>query len=93
MIDETIRKLRESRNWSQADLANQLNITRAAVNAWETGISNPSIPILVKLAEVFKVTTDYLLGIDTTEKIILYNLTKDDIHFVYEMVNHLATKN
>lgn len=90
MIDEKIRELRETHNWSQAELAHRLGITRAAVNAWETGISYPSIPILVKLAKVFNVTTDFLLSIDKTENINVRNLSKKDLHFVYELIDRLA---
>lgn len=93
MISIKIKELRKERHWSQAELAKRLGITRAAVNAWETEVSNPSIQLLIKLAEIFNVSTDYLLNIDKSEKINLHNLSKNDTHFIYELIDRLTNKN
>lgn len=66
MVADRIKAIREQRGLTQADLAKQLGITRSSVNAWEQGISVPSTQYIVELAGLFKVSTDYLLGIDTT---------------------------
>ena len=66
MIADTIKLLRTARSMTQADLAKKLNITRSSVNAWEMGISVPSTTYIVELAQLFHVSTDYLLGIEKT---------------------------
>ena len=48
-----LKVLRAERDWSQADLATRLGVSRQAVNAVETGKYDPSLPIAFKLARVF----------------------------------------
>jgi putative transcriptional regulator len=49
-----LRVLRAERNWSQADLAAELDVSRQAVNAIETGKYDPSLPLAFKLARLFE---------------------------------------
>jgi putative transcriptional regulator len=48
-----LRILRAERNWSQADLAQKLEVSRQSVNAIETGKYDPSLPLAFKLARLF----------------------------------------
>jgi putative transcriptional regulator len=48
-----LRVLRAERGWSQADLAAELDVSRQAVNAIETGKYDPSLPLAFKLARLF----------------------------------------
>lgn len=48
-----LKVLRAERNWSQADLAERLDVSRQSVNAIETGKYDPSLPLAFKIAEVF----------------------------------------
>ncbi|MCL2406886.1 MAG: helix-turn-helix transcriptional regulator [Defluviitaleaceae bacterium] len=61
-IGQTIRKLRKERNFTQEELAEQLNVTYQAVSKWETGLGMPDISQIVPLASVFGVSTDVLFG-------------------------------
>ena len=49
-----LRVLRAQRGWSQADLADQLDVSRQSVNAIETGKYDPSLPLAFKLAKLFE---------------------------------------
>lgn len=49
-----LKVLRAMRNWSQADLAEQLDVSRQAVNAVETGKYDPSLPLAFKLSRLFQ---------------------------------------
>ena len=49
-----LRELRAARRWSQADLADRLDVSRQTVNAIETGRYDPSLPLAFKIAEVFQ---------------------------------------
>lgn len=48
-----LRELRAARRWSQADLADRLDVSRQTVNAIETGRYDPSLPLAFKLAQLF----------------------------------------
>ena len=60
-LSEKILKLRTARGMSQGDLAEKLEVSRQSVSKWETGQSVPDVDKLVRLADLFGVTTDYLL--------------------------------
>ena len=49
-----MRTLRESKQWSQSDLAEKLGVSRQTVNAIETGKYDPSLPLAFKVARLFK---------------------------------------
>lgn len=91
MLAKRIKTLREEQEMTQTDLAKRLNITRSSVNAWEQGISTPSTQFVVELAELFGVSTDYLLGMKKNASIDVEGLTEDDIFLIYSMVQHLKT--
>jgi putative transcriptional regulator len=52
-LKNRLRVLRAERDWSQADLAERLGVSRQTVNAIETGRSSPSLPLAFKIAKVF----------------------------------------
>jgi putative transcriptional regulator len=49
-----VRDLRGERTWSQADLADKLDVSRQTINAIETGKYDPSLPLAFKIAALFK---------------------------------------
>jgi putative transcriptional regulator len=53
-VKNKLRVLRAERNWSQAKLAEELNVSRQTINAIETGKYDPSLPLAFKIAELFK---------------------------------------
>ena len=52
-MNNRLRELRAARRWSQADLADRLDVSRQTVNAIETGRYDPSLPLAFKIAGVF----------------------------------------
>lgn len=52
-MKNTLRLLRAERNWSQADLADRLDVSRQTINALETGKYDPSLPLAFKIARLF----------------------------------------
>ena len=93
MIAERIKILREHQNLTQAELAKRLKITRSSVNAWEQGISVPSTLYIVELAHIFGVSTDYLLGVNSTTTVNVSGLSDKDIELIHSIILHLRTKN
>ncbi len=59
---ERLRELRIQKGESQTEVANKLNISRQAYNFYENGQREPNHEVLLKLADYYNVTTDYLLG-------------------------------
>jgi putative transcriptional regulator len=53
-----LRELRAVRRWSQADLADRLDVSRQTINAIETGRYDPSLPLAFKIAQVFETTIE-----------------------------------
>lgn len=61
LIKDRLRKLREEMGLYQKDLADKLHITRATIASYETGKSSPSLDVVIKYADFFNCTTDYIL--------------------------------
>lgn len=61
MIGDRIKQLRLDAKMTQPELAKKLDVTRSAVAAYENNTRQPSFQILIRLAHVFNVSTDYLL--------------------------------
>ncbi len=62
MFAEKLKKLRTDYNLSQAALAHDLGVAQNTLSNWEKGNREPDLSTIVKIAEYFDVTTDYLLG-------------------------------
>lgn len=57
-----LKVLRAERNWSQADLADRLDVSRQSVNAIETGKYDPSLPLAFKIARIFSLTIEQIFS-------------------------------
>ncbi len=91
-IGDRIKQLRERENISQSSLAGELDTTRAAVNAWEMGISHPSMQSLIELSRYFRVPVDYLLGLEDADRVSLDGLTEEEKTLVMQMIRHFENK-
>lgn len=61
-IKEILKEERKKRGLTQQQVAEHLNITRASYTLYETGKNTPTTDSIIKLANLYKVSTDYLLG-------------------------------
>lgn len=68
MIYENIRNLREDRDLKQKDLAAMLNVSQNTYSQYETGTIELTASTLIKLADFYDVSVDYLLGRRQAEK-------------------------
>lgn len=68
ILAEKITALRKKSGWSQEELANQLGVSRQSVSKWESGASIPDLDRILKLSEIFDVSTDYLLKDELLEE-------------------------
>ena len=59
-----LRELRAAKEWSQADLADKLGVSRQTINAIETEKYDPSLPLAFKVARLFKLPIDNIFSED-----------------------------
>ena len=94
MVDfgNTLKQLRLQNNMTQAQLAQKLNLTKSVISAYETGIRMPSYETLISISKIFKVTTDYLLGIEYKQEIDLSGLTQNEISALLNLIRAMKQK-
>lgn len=63
-LSDRLRQLRQTHGYSQTDLAQKLGVSQNTITSYESGRTEPGITMLVKLAAIFGVTSDYLIGIN-----------------------------
>jgi transcriptional regulator with XRE-family HTH domain len=67
LFGNRLRALREDRDITTEELANELHITTRALNYYENNMREPSFPLLIQIADYLSVSTDYLLGRTDTQ--------------------------
>lgn len=92
MVAERIKELREKNDYTQSSLAKKLNVTRSSVNAWEMGISVPSTALIVELAKLFQVSTDYLLGLSENVTLDVSALNDKEVMILYELIQYFKSQ-
>ncbi len=76
-LNENIKRLRISQGMSQVEFATLVGVTKQCVSNWENDNVLPSIEMLVKIADIFKVKTDFLLGREPERSIDISGLTEE----------------
>lgn len=89
MIDlgNTLKILRLKEHMTQAQLAQKLGLTKSVISAYETGLRLPSYDILIHIAKIYHVSTDYLLGLSYKQEIDLSGLSQEEIEAVLNLIN------
>lgn len=95
MVDfgTNLKFLRLREGLTQQQLADRLGVTKSVVSYYELQERYPSPEVLTKLASIFHVTTDFLLGLQRGETIDLGGLSDEDIVLVKKLVASLKSKN
>ena len=92
-LNENIRKMRTSRGMNQVEFAKLLGVTKQCVSNWENDNVLPSIEMLVKIADTFNVSTDVLLGRDSSEMLDVSELTDEQRGHIALIVSDLKQLN
>lgn len=87
-IAERVRRLRQERGWSQVELGEKISAHQKQISSYERGVNVPSVEILVKLAEVFGVTLDYL-AFDNQSQAAKINIQDRELLRRFEAVDSL----
>ena len=88
-----LKELRIQNGLTQKQLADQLGVTKSVVSFYERQERTPSPEVLRKMAAVFRVSTDFLLDIDSTKRLDVSDLDDEDIQLVSLLVETLRKKN
>lgn len=89
MLSRRIKELRTSRNLTQVELAKALNVSKQSVSNWENDNIQPSIDMLIRIAEYFSVSTDFLLGLEHELRIQVTGLTSTQCAHIQSIVNDI----
>lgn len=92
MLNEQIKKLRTACGITQVQLANSLGVTKQSVSNWENDNIQPSIDMLIRIAEFFQVSTDYMLGLETKNTIDVTELTDEEIAHIRFIISDIVGK-
>lgn len=94
MVDfgNTLKTLRLYNKMTQAQLAQKLGLTKSVISAYENGIRLPSYDILIHIAKIFKVTTDYLLNVETSNNIDLSGLSEAEKEALLKLIRAMKQK-
>lgn len=90
---DRIRRLREDRKYRQEQVATVLRVNRKAISHYENNMREPSFETLIKIAELYHVSTDYLLGVDNGHMIDASGLSEREFSLISELVADLSEKN
>ncbi|HCF49112.1 MAG TPA: transcriptional regulator [Syntrophomonas sp.] len=82
-LGERLRSAREEKGWKQTYVAKILGITSQSLSNYERGDRDPDTSLLARLADLYEVTTDYLLGRDQIE--VKMEIDPEEIKTVYDM--------
>ena len=81
-FNEQLTKIRKRNNITQIELANLMDVKQYVISSWETGRSEPNISQIIKLSDIFKIPTDYLL-----DRYVIITQTEQDFNKVIENIN------
>ena len=76
-LGRKIRELRRSKDLTQEQLADYLNISYQSVSKWETGTTLPDLSYIIPLSRLFEISTDELLGYEQSKEDLLKNEYSD----------------
>ena len=88
MVDfgNRLKTLRLQNHFTQEQLASRLSLTKSVISAYENSLRMPSYEILISISRIFKVTTDYLLGLERKHEIDLSGLTDEEISALLNLI-------
>ena len=89
LLGDRIRILRTGNKLTQAQLASRLGVTKSVVSAYESSARCPSYDVLIKLADIFKVSTDYLLGCPRQNTVDVTGLKPNEVEGIIQLISAL----
>ncbi len=88
-----LRQLRLDKQLRQEQVARLVGVSKGAISAYETDIRQPSYDILIRLANLYRVSVDYLLGRTEDRTLDISGLTAREVVIITELVASMSAKN
>lgn len=94
MVDfgDRLKTLRSKHGMTQSQLAKKLDLTKSVISAYETGLRLPSYDVLINISKIYKVSTDYLLGVESNYEIDLSGLTEEESLAIKNLIETMRKK-
>lgn len=90
---ETLKKLRKQNNLTQNELGSKIGLSKAVISKYENGMGYPSYDVLIRIAQYFKVTTDYLLGVSRSRVLDVSHLSESQIESLRHLIAEFSKAN
>ena len=87
-----LKNLRIQYGMTQAQLADRLGLSKSVISAYENGNRLPSYDILIKIARIYNVTTDFLLGVEPQDGTDLSGLSHDEKEALVHLIKVMRQK-
>lgn len=91
MFGEIIKNLRTAHNINQVQLANVLDVSKQTISNWENNNIMPSIDMLIRIANYFCVSTDYLLELDSKQYIEVTGLSDEQLAHIQQIIKDIVS--
>ncbi len=88
-----LRQLRQSRNLTQAELGKNVRLSKAVISKYELSLGYPTFDVLIRIADFFGVSTDYLLGVSKGKTIDVSNLSDSQIAALHHIIVEFSKTN
>jgi len=92
-LSERLKQLRLEKDLRQDQLAKLVHVEKSSISMYENDVRQPSYDVLIRYADIFGVSVDYLLGRTTDRSLDLSGLTAADIALISKLVDSTAAKN
>ena len=89
-LSTRLRELRLNKGLRQEQVAKLIGVSKSAISAYENDTKEPSFGLLVRMANLYRVSTDYLLGHANSQSVDLSGLSEQEAALVCELVETLA---
>lgn len=91
-LGEKLKKLRIEKKLTQKQLASRLGVAISAISSYESDTRCPTFDTLINYARIFHVSTDYLLGLESSRTLDVSGLSEDEILAVGHIIDIIREK-
>ena len=88
-----LKTLRIKKKLTQQQLADLLGLIKSVISAYENGLRYPAYDVLIKIARIFKVSTDFLLGVEIKREIDTSGLTDEQVEALIVLIDTIRNSN
>ena len=92
-LSTRLKELRLNKNLNQEQVGKLIGVNKSAISAYENDTRQPSYDILLRLADLYRVSTDYLLGHESGMVLNMSGLTAEEAALISGLIESMTKKN